>query len=448
MAATSSEANAEAVFVRDVGQLSALDLRAPHVVVRTYTRDAVVTDAGPLDPALVTGNHEETFALTDVAVRLATGDHSGWLGLRASGPGSLLAEASSGARFEEREPEVIGNDETAPTDAPQRPTFSQPVVGAHVSILDTSAFRYTGRGELKFSGPDVILAAKENTTELRTGTTREAGPVARMRLAWVSIEFDVGTLRAVGLRDAVAAAPSVDVRWDGEATFTAREGALHTEGADLRADGSSASIDGRLAAALAPGERGTLLATIDGDLRSTTLHPAAITRLSPAASGKLLGLVALAAVLGGAATWAWMRHRRPRFSVEECVQLANAAAEEGDAQLALDWIARARRLAPGSGRLFLEEGYYLAQTDDVDGALDRLGRAAELLDTGEPELQAARLHATRRNDAARASALVVRALQRSPILILELEQDDALAALAADPAVKRAIGEAQRRLER
>lgn len=83
------------------------------------------------------------------------------------------------------------------------------------------------------------------------------------------------------------------------------------------------------------------------------------------------------------------------LTAEDCVAMGDRAMSEADWPAAAEWLARAHRLAPASGRVCLDLAYALHQIGDADEAL-RLCEQARSLGASPLEAETLAAIVTRR----------------------------------------------------
>jgi tetratricopeptide (TPR) repeat protein len=134
------------------------------------------------------------------------------------------------------------------------------------------------------------------------------------------------------------------------------------------------------------------------------------------------------------------------LAAEDRLALARIEAGRERYQEAVTHVREARAEAPTSVRLLLEEASYLGAMGRLEEALRHYAEAAALDPDGDADFQAAVLILQSGADPERAEALLVKALARSPILVLDALYDvsGTFDALRGRPTFEAAVGEAQR----
>lgn len=144
--------------------------------------------------------------------------------------------------------------------------------------------------------------------------------------------------------------------------------------------------------------------------------------------------------------WPWRRTLELELSAEDYAILASSAADCEEWGRALGFIQHAKRLAPTSARLSLDEGYFLQELGRLDEAAAAYQVASELTSAGDAQFLLGLLLARlgRADDAALA---IIEAMRRSPEVALDVEEEPDLGGLARDPRVRRARSLALARLD-
>lgn len=397
-----------------------------------------------------------SYELHDVNVTFGAGGTTGWWGAYATSGSHLdmtfVHEADLEAKTATRiSTEALARDQTDPT--PTSSYYSRHLDMPHLEVHAPATMSMSFGGGIKFFGPDLRLQSRENTTEIQTGFTQEAWPKA---LTWVTLVFDDARL--------VAASPDCHVgfaegatRSEGTIRFSSEDGAIETGAASYGPAVGPTFVTGTFQGHASPvvggAQRGAMRLELAGELSSTTLPGKAITSTMLATPFRATswlwvgGGLALAAVGALAGTQVMRRRsREPALGLDELVQMADLAAEAGRFAEALDWVRKARAQAPRSARLCVDEAFYLASLGEVDEALARYEEATGLSEDGEAPFLAAQLVAATQGPASEVAKLLRVGLGRTPTLVLDAEDDEALAAYARDPAIARILREARARL--
>lgn len=439
-----------AVFAGDLSTLRAFTLRAPRLVVDEYWIRYAEIQAPGERVQFATGTGHDTYVVSDTTVTLDDRTSvQGWLALtrvaRWDGiaSGTFSASPSAGADF--------GNG--GPGGGDEQPYFSFAREGDWLLLEGALDQRASGPLTVKMSGPDLVVTARENTTRLHTGASPRPEQAGSSEVRWVILRAEQGTLDIEGTVPTIAAASEADLTWDGLATIAGARGVLTGPDATFVAGGERGALDGAFHAVLTVAtstRAATMHLAVDGDLRGTTFAVATTrTVVPPRARGPLFLLAASAALAAVAVAGAWLaRPRRaaePCLEADDCLDLAHLALELGHHADALMWVRRARALSPASGSLALEEGWvHLAASRPAEArhAFEEARRMTP--DRGDATLALAWLDVASAIE--RAEASIVEALARSPALLLDVEDDDALAELRSRPAVRAAIERARRKL--
>lgn len=456
-----------AIYANDSSSWRSLTLSATRLRVSTYEFNRTVaygTDGTTLlqgPPQLPRMSSRTDFE--GATLRVVAGD-GGYVGFYPeTGVASLVAaddvrlapsdDTSLGGTIpavEQSDPHEMGDD-----------GYDRRIVQPHASYAAPGELRYAGAADARIRGASFFVEdASGNRTWFWTGReTSHIGPagVATMHSRWAVLEFDGEMVLDSGPASIQVAFAEGVVAWRGSAILTGAEGAIQTESGAYETSPAYTKLEGDLSGPFRPfdaGEKPAMRMSLSGDLRSTNM--AATTSVpSPPAGASLptifaLLLVGTALVGGGFAARAAIARRDDarRHSLDECVEFANLAAEQGRFQVALDWVRRARRLAPRSARLATDEAFYLQQTGDLESALASYDEASALAEDGEPDYLAASLQVSMDLDLDEAEARVVRALERTPALALEVEEEPGFDVLRGRARFDGALRTAFAQLER
>lgn len=409
-------------FGEDAERVHTLRANASHasVTIFEWRRATLGVPGAPVSNTFAQA--ERSYSLTDLTIELAAGEHAGWLAL--DGGVSIQALAAGPVSMTSRSGGAIGH-KAASTNPEDHRFYSRVMPGVH--LLTAGDVQLSAEGNeilLWLSGPDVRLAARENSTVVRTGDLQgEAGAGDRLdrvaRIVMSSSAVQVDGVQLVIATEEGTARGAPGTRLDEivlpEWTRMSVSPIDHRAGIDLEED------------ALAEGS-----AFIERAVAPVDLSPLAWLV-------GILGLVAIAAV-----TTVALRARHGADAgpmADDYAALAALAIEQSRHEDALRWTREALRHAPASGRLKLEEAYLLAQLGRTDEALEAYDEAA----TPDADLHAAML-LTRLGQLEVAEAKLVAALDAAPSLLLEVEGPP-LDVLTGRPAVRRAMAEARARME-
>lgn len=164
-------------------------------------------------------------------------------------------------------------------------------------------------------------------------------------------------------------------------------------------------------------------------------------------------LTAAFIVASGPAAGGWFRRKATSpapaptfpFTAEDCVAAADRAMAQERWALAAQWLERAHRLAPTSGRVCLDLGFALQQMGDAEGALRMYARGADAGGalSGEARFHAALLCLEAGRPLAEAEAWAVAAFEADPELALVADGGD-FGPLHGRPAFEAALTKARR----
>lgn len=382
--------------------------------------------------ALAMSVQETRYDVTNATFTLLATPERGWLG--------VYPEAASAAfettRLvgESRASAAYGNGATTPEAAPDPRVraYSVEARGDHLALEAEGRLVLMGDFAVKFQGPDLLVVAAENTTQIET---RQMSPRLGTGIAessWAFLRARDARLEIVASEPIVAPARVAESAWTGMLRVAPQSGALGTPDATYVPEGRTVTLKGAFAGHFAPSVEQTRV-RLDGDLIATTLARASapVSASAGVPGPVLLGIAVVAAA--GSTAFALARRQRPRIAADEYARRAAEAARAEDYDAALGWTRKARELAPRSARLATDEGFYLEQRGETGPALAAYERAMALSDDGEPErlafLLASRL--ALEDDAAR---WLVRAIEKAPALVDAIEPAR-LAPLARRPEV-------------
>lgn len=389
--------------------------------------------------AVATRVDEERYDVTNATFTLLAAPEHGWLGVYPEAA-SVTFETTR-LVGESRTSAAYGNGATTPEAAPDPRVraFSVEAGGEHLLLEAEGRLVVTGDFAVKFQGPDVLVVAAENTTQIKTRQMSPRLGAGISESSWAFLRARDARLEIVATEPIVAPARVAESAWSGTFRIAAQSGAIGTPDATYVPEGRTITLKGDFAGRFSPSVDQTRV-RLDGEMLATTLAranaPADAARGEP--SLLLLGVAVAAA---GAATFAVARRKGPRLSADEYARRAAEAAQAEDYDAALGWTRKARELAPKSARLATDEGFFMEQLGETGRALAAYERAMELSQDGEPErlafLLASRL--ALEDDAAR---WLVQAIEKSPAIAGAIEPA-LLAPLARRAEVAAALARAK-----
>ena len=443
-----------------------LTIHARRMHVQRFEDTVVETRVPELRYGNVVNKTVSSYDLTDVVVTLAPGDHRGWVGMYFPQEGGPLALDTWGASSVLAQGAtrlgdgvLVGAPNEAETPSPASRSYQWQEARPLLLVSGEGTVAQRGQGTMKLFGPDLLFSAKENETFYPTGMLeQDAGAAGRRIDRWFFLEYEEAEVTVETPEPFQVAALASRASWSGAASFHAVEGQMTSAGSAYAAAGQRVRVVGDLVAALAPlaeGAEAYLRLDLSGDLAETTLarqgRAAAPLGVRPQGWALLVGMAVVAGVAALVTARALRRRaRKERAPVGPEDRLALARIEAGRERFheAVAHVREARAQAPTSVRLILEEASYLGAMGKVEEALAHYAEAAALDPDGDADFQAAVLLLQSGGDAARAEALLVKALARSPILVLEVLYDvaETFVALRGRPDFERAVEDARRAL--
>jgi tetratricopeptide (TPR) repeat protein len=447
--------------LNDSGGLQAATLRSSSLVLHQY--EAPFDEVGAVQ--LVGPRRHTRLEVQDATMELVPGEQRGYLALFENHEGSALFTPRTGLvlRPQERTEFAKGGTVGTSVEKGNREQYShaETVTQLHFATSAQGRLAFEGGGLLKLYGPDVVLRAGDVERVLRTGLERDSQDAVHKGIRrWVVLEFSNATFEASSADPWLLAGADVEASWDGAMGFHPVSGSLRTEDREYVASGAPASLAGTLTARLGvvKTEGAPLLTTwrVSGALDRTSLEVGQVLPAAPAAEGPgwglLVGALAVVSAAGGGA-FAALRHRRrpapPKLppGVEDCLEVATAAAAQEDWPEAAEWFSRARRLAPTSARLCGDLAFVLEQMGEREEALRLYAEGSRLSTDGEADFNGgfAALRAGR--PPAEVAGWLARALERSPELAADLEDDESLGEVRGVRAFREAMARARGRRE-
>lgn len=414
------------------------------------------------------------YTLHDVTVAMDGATEAGFLGIiRQGGTASLEFTAGTAPLINVSDTRTFGHGSSStevvtqvqgePTPVGRdEPMFRHLVEGPHLILTSGGHVTYQGALELKVMGMPLTFAARENTTYIATGNfPRDDFTVRTTMMVWAVLIAENATVTTRAAVPWTVAAPKYETEWSGVASFTGAGGEV-TVGKESYpvARGDPMRLDGDLAAAVTPSrEQETLVALLafSGDLRRTDIGTSSyVPAPQPGVAGGFPSILLLVgvAVVGGASAGAYYLRRRtkpqpavpapvpltPSVAAEYYVGLAEEAIQAEDHAKALHWIQLAREAVPTSADVATTMAFILGELGQHEEALEAYAEASRLDPSdGEADVNAARLALRCGKPLDEVEELVVRALERSPEFVLDVEEDVEFQALALRPAFQDAL---------
>lgn len=438
-----------AAFVNGTEQLGEFGLRAVRVEVWSFRNRFLEPQLPGANVGIPLEVEASSYVLNDVAISLASGEHAGWFGvyrgpaaLRVVGERSLEIGAATSSRIGNS-----ANDETTPD--PRLHAYEHSRTREHLSIVAQGGLHAEGDLEMKIHGLDLRFEAKENRTTVATGIQRSGDAGAQFREErWLFLRIQDGEMQSNGSAQIEAAASATELAWNGMLSSGPAIGELSEHSATYSASTEPFTIRGDLSATAAPAPlAGALGLRLDlaGEMVATSMTRVAVDPATPSFSpgwfaGALAGAVL---VVVGAALISRRRQAERRLEVDDLVDLARLANENERYEDALSKLRAARAAAPKSATIAAEMAFALGRLGRTAEALELYEEASALSSDGQADLDAALLLLQEGGDRSRIEALIVRALDRSPILLLELEDVDIG---AGSTAIRSAMAKAKRAL--
>lgn len=426
------------IFCDGLEEGDALRLMAPRAHVARHERTRVET--GPLSQYV---RHEfSTYALTDVTLSLPRA--AGWVGAVASGDDAHLSfSAPSPFSLAPKGGETLGNWKG--TEDPARlPAFAHDV-DHHLHVDVPTRASLSGAMEWKIYGSTLLLDAAENTTTWETGSTTTAVATEDV---WFVVRLEGATGAADAARRCHAALPAARVEASGPWHVPLATGriVMADEPRAMQAEPLVLAGDVRATLAMMQGvepPQARLLLT--GTMNHASVSGVQVDAPPAPLSWAPWLAVALLAAVGLAAAVPRPR-KEPRLTVEQCTDLADAAAEAGHYESALLWTRRAQEQAPASGRLKMDEAWFLWQLGRLDDAFAAAEAAVPLARDSQVTFTAALIFA-KSGETDRACAHLLLALRQAPCVALDAIHEPSFARLREDREVAAALQRALRACE-
>lgn len=397
---SNADASPLAIWLNDSAGVSSFSLSAPRVIVHSFEAQPLIVRAGVVEYRYDAETRRATYELRDVRGQLVEGaDPSGWMGVYVA-PGARTELHGDQIVSSSRNATLVGNSRLHEDEpVPEWPVYGQLVEGPHAVVGGAGRLVYEGAGALKFAGLDVVLWSS-NTTRHETHEPSPGGPVSQSQQAWALWEFPDGVRIVLETSLPVEiAASDAQLSWSGRALLTAATGTLRTSTARYELAGGPTTLDGTLSASFSPitladGPAGVLDVAGDVDAMSQAAIPLPLSERLWASPGPAwLVILGTLAVLAGAA-YAALRYRMIR--------------------------------APGLMLWALRARFHSTK--------------------GEAELRFAELLAGVAGDFELAEKWVCEALRRNPLLVLEVDESEALEPIRDRQAYKAAVARARNSL--
>lgn len=449
--ASTGEFGNGAAFWPAFGRSSTATITAETVLIERF--EYVVQGADSL--RLRTENRSATYTLTDVRIEVA-GMPDGWVGLVSGDGFEARAGLPSDGKIKSTGNARLGNVGAA-SDAANSPGFHHADTKSSLRFAIESPTVVKGAWTLKISGPEVLLAARENTTLIQTGNRAPSDALVTERVeSWLVLHIEGATGVISTASQAESAAEQLSVSFDGNLVFRAVSGEFRTATHRYETTNMLTVLEGELHMDVVPRQferRMMLDVFVAGDLVSTNIdgQPIFFPLEEGAGRWQFATLLLLVAAVASGGVFVTRQARRvssdPVLNVEQCVDLSNAAAQERRFALALDWNRQAQRLCGPSARLKADEAWFQSRLGDVEGALTSLADSARLSTDGEADYLAARILIEAGGEMHEIETFCLRALERSPSIALEIEDDPVFQAMRTTPRIALALRRAFRQIE-
>lgn len=456
-------------------------LQADKITLTEYSMSAVYVIPPLLKPAYVgTQPVAEHQVLYGVKISVIGEPQPGYLGLNGTTAATSAAFTTNAlATLKAIDSSHL---KTADSSSSSRDdsTYQNEVRFAHLGGSVPGTMRLHGPAELKVWGITLLVEHSNGTEEIRTGlpptVEQDSGsPTAPARGGeerWVVIEAENLSLEATPNQPWQLASGPAALRWSGTAAFHATDGTLDEAGKITstvrRAVKLSGVFNGEMLALQNPGAVHAQF-SVEGE----PLFTSGSSRTSLPDSGfgftaAILVGVAVGAVAGGmGGALVWRRHRAkaqvvpvtpveqeaeesaqptPDLAAEYYVGLAEQAIQFEDYSKALHWITLAREAAPTSANVVTTQAYVLGELGQYDEALAAYEEAAQLDPSdGEADLNAGRLAAQAGKPPEVVEAFVLRALERTPEFVFDVEEDPEFRPLGDRLAFRKGLSRAWER---
>lgn len=446
-------------MLNESGHLRALSIQARNVTLR-YFEDPY-TAIGTVH--LLSNPSQSIYHMREASLELEGGDQGGYLAFLPPMPGDATFTATTSFMLHPRDRTEVATSaqvgvEDEADDPRMAPHHQQSLREPHLLFEAPGMLAYVGPGEMKLHGPNLQIAWDGRRASFPTGLEAQETTLRHGVRRWAVLQFEDARIQMDSASPWLLALSGAQTHWDGRVGLHPVSGSVAVDGQAFQATGIPAWLEGRLSADLSieRDAHASLLARWDvwGTLTSTTLRAQASAQVPVAGPASrfpwawlLMGMVAAG---GGSAYVATVLGRRRHVarpaSLDDCLDAANAAAAHEDWAEAAEWFSRARRWAPTSARLCGDLAFALEQMGDAEGALRLYEEGARLSSDGEADFNGAFTALRAGRSPAEVAAWLARALERSPELAVDLEDDEALGPVRGEPAFEVAMARAWRRL--
>lgn len=444
------------VWLADTSDVTGFAVTAPHAHLEVYELQSIEVRSNPEGPGvgqpLSKDPSMKPYELQNVTITLIPGRQAGWAGIQPSTGATHPSLTAQGESIVAARPSgVEGNDAQHASREPDPDFYNvgHEIGQPYVEWQGTGGFTLRGSSFVKLVGLDVDVRDATQSFTLATGQFRDDSvAVHNHTFRWASLWLDDATLLVQTRGGVLVAFDQAQANWDGMTLLDLVGGTVDLNGASYAVTPGQGRMSGSFQSFLAPSVTDPTRTSIQfsGDIAS-----ASFARLPPSGPSSPLGgwdarwlILGVGLVVGGAGaavvTARIARSRREGLGLEELVELGNIAAEDGRFGEALDWVRRARKLAPTSESLAIDEGFFLESLGMLDEAALLYQEASRLEKGGEGDFALARLAMSHGGSLAEAETRLVRALQRQPTLVYEI--DETFAPLRRRPGAEAAIGQA------
>jgi hypothetical protein len=453
-----SSATAEAAYWPNASGISSFEVRADHLHLYLAENDQVI--AGPARVVLPyntlpqdKGNYSESMEFDHALVTFAEQPTTGWVAEYDRPSGEPTHFQGTNLQLSVSNQTLGTTPDLGPLKSsdPSIPAYTYAPNHAYVLLSGALTWARDGFVVTQLYGPTVHVSADQGEFTYRTGTRPSTRAEGVMTVSSIFLEAENAHFAAASSVPAQFALSDARLATVGVLQVQGATGTLGAGSGSYLAMNDTAILAGRFDVQAAPSKDApTLLSsTLRGELDSTTL---AFAR-APSAPlpGPDLVLPAALLLLGVLVALAVARIRvasKGRHSVDQMAELAYLAADGGRFGEALEWIRTARAHAPSSERLKMDEAWFLAETGEVGLALEIYVALAEGSSSGEADFHAAVLQLQHGQGISAARPHLLRAIQRTPSVVLEMADDPIFAQARQDPELSRAMRLAMRKLDR